>query len=285
MSSKKISDNKKEKFPIISVIIPTYNSSRTIEKCLQSIKTQTYPHIDIVVVDSQFYDKQEQDKCKKIITKYARYYQDGPERSIQRNRGIKEAKGEFILSIDQDMYLRPKVVEECFNTLTNGKYIALTIPEISIGEGFWTDCVALERYVTTYLENGLNECCRFFRKSDALKIDGYDPSIVGVEDSDFHYRISKLGKIGKIKEFIYHDEGNTKFWQRVKKKYYYSRAFKEYLKRYPEIAVNQFSPFKTAYLKHWKLFAKKPLISGGIVLLRGAEVSAGLLGMLTKTNK
>lgn len=270
------------KYPIITVVVSTHNSRRTIENCLQSIKKQTYPNIDLVVVDSLFYDKNEQKKCKNIITKYARYFEDGPERSIQRNRGIKEAKGEYILIVDQDMYLSPAVVAECYTILIGKKYIALTIPEISIGKGYWTQCVALDRYVRTYLEYGLNECCRFFKKSDALKINGYDPTIVGVEDSDFHYRIADKGRIGKIKSIIYHDEGRTVFSQRVKKKYYYSRAFKEYLKRRPGIAITQFSPFQTAYLKHWKILLQNPIATCGMIVLRSAEISAGLVGMLRK---
>lgn len=271
---------KDNSYPVISVIVPAYNSRRTIEKCLQSIKKQTYPKIDIVVVDGINYDQAEQEKCRKIIKKYARYFQDGPERSIQRNRGIKEAKGEYVLVIDQDMYLSPIVVEECYNTIIKNEYIALLIPEISIGIGYWTKCVALERYITTYLEEGMNECSRFFRKEDALRIGGYDITIVGVEDSDFHYRMKKEGKIGKIKNVIYHDEGKTSFFGRVKKKYYYSRAFRDYLKRYPKIAATQFFPFKKAYIKHWKLLLKNPTLTFGILFLRTAEVAAGFFGLL-----
>lgn len=266
--------------PLLSIVIPTYDSGRTIEKCLLSIKEQTYPNIEIIVVDSLYYDKDKQQKCKKIIKKYARYFQDGPERSVQRNRGIKEAKGEHILTIDQDMYLTKNVIKECYEKLTRENYIALTIPEISIGEGFWTKCVALERYVSTVLEEGMNECCRFFRKKDALAIGGYDTTIVGIEDSDFHYRMKAKGKIGKIKSYIYHDEGRTKFISRVKKKYYYSVAFREYLRRYPSVATKQFFPFKRAYLKHWTIFVRNPILTIGIIILRSAEVMAGFLGLV-----
>lgn len=269
----------KNKFPLITVVIPTYDSEKTIEKCLTSIKKQTYPNIETIVVDSLYYDKEKQNKCRRIIKKYAKYLQDGPERSIQRNRGIKEAKGKYILTIDQDMYLTEEVVKDCYETLTSKDYIALTIPEISIGEGFWTNCVAIERYVSTVLEEGMNECCRFFRKKDAIKIGCYDITIVGVEDSDFHYKMKAKGKIGKIKSYIYHDEGRTKFFSRVKKKYYYSIAFRKYLKRYPDIAVKQFFPFKKAYIKHWKIFVRNPITTVGIILLRGAEVMAGFLGL------
>ncbi|MGI8420232.1 MAG: glycosyltransferase family 2 protein [Candidatus Levyibacteriota bacterium] len=275
-------NQKQEKKPLITIAIATYDSGNTIEKCLKSIQKQTYPNLDIIVVDSKYYDKYKQEACKKIITKYARYFKDGPERSIQRNRGIKEAKGEYILIIDQDMYLSPNVAEDCLNTLLKNNCHAILIPEISIGEGYWTKCVALDRYVTTYLEDGKNECCRFFSKKDALVIGGYDPTIVGAEDADFHYRMSKLGYIKKIKSIIYHDEGVTKFSARVKKKYYYSKAFRRFVQRYPDAATAQFFPLKKAYFKHWKLFIKDPLVTLGIITLRTAEVSAGILGVMIK---
>ncbi|MEK7502694.1 MAG: glycosyltransferase [Patescibacteria group bacterium] len=270
------------KFPLITIVIPTYDSARTIEKCLLSIKKQTYPNIEIIAIDSLYYDNDNQNRCRRIIKKYARYLQDGPERSIQRNRGIKEARGGLILTIDQDMYLTKDVVKDCYETLKNNNYIALNIPEISIGEGFWTKCVATERYVSNVLEDGMNECCRFFRKKDAIAIGGYDITIVGVEDSDFHYKMQARGRIGKIKSIIYHDEGKTLFFGRIKKKYYYSKAFRKYLKRYPDIAAKQFFPFKKAYIKHWKIFAKNPVITVGIIILRSAEVMAGFLGLILK---
>ncbi len=276
---------KKNKFPLISVIIPTYDSGRTIRRCLSSLKKQTYKNLEIIVVDSPYYSGANREKCKKIIKKYAKYIVDGPERSIQRNRGIEEARGKFILTIDQDMYLTKNVIRECFNVYKKEKVIALTIPEISIGKGYWTKCVALERYVNDVLENGMNECCRFFKKKDALKIGGYDKSIVGVEDSDFHYKMLKMGKIGKVKSIIYHDEGKTSFFLRVRKKFYYSKAFRKYLKRYPGIATKQFFPIKKSYFKHWKIFVRRPHITVGIIILRSSEVIAGGLGLFLKRSE
>lgn len=267
-----------KKLPLISAVIATFDSERTIEKCLQSIKNQTYEPLEIIVVDSRFYDKKRQERCRKIVKKYARLFVDGPERSIQRNRGIKEARGEYILIIDQDMYLTPKVVQECYEKIGNN--IALTIPEISIGEGYWAQCVSLERYVSTYLERGLNECCRFFRKKDSLAIGGYDPKVVGVEDADFHYKMRQKGRIGKIKHYIEHDEGTVRFFSRLKKMYYYSQSSKSYIKRYSFFALIQFFPIKRAYFKHWRVLLKKPPIAGGMFILRAAETIALFLGFL-----
>lgn len=271
-----------QNLPLITVTVATYNSRRTIERCLQCVKAQTYPNIELIVVDALRYNPEEMKQCKEIMERYGAYLQDGPERSIQRNRGMAEAHGEFILILDQDMYLQPGVIQECYETLTRGNFVALNIPEISIGQGFWTKCVALERYVSVYLEEGLNECARFFRKADADKVGGYDPMIVGAEDSDFHYRLKQLGPIGKIKAYASHDEGQTLFWGRVKKKFYYSAAFREYLRRRPSIATRQFFPLKPAYFKHPLVMVRQPLVTIGMFVLRGAEVAAGALGLVFK---
>ena len=271
-----------QNYPLVTVTVATYRSQPFIEKCLQSIRAQTYPNIEIIVVDALNYPEAEQKKCKEIIEKYAVYFQDGPERSIQRNRGMKEAKGEYIYFLDQDMYLKSDVVGECVELMVEEKVSGLVIPEISIGEGFWTKCVALDRYVNNFLEDGLNSCARFFRTQDMRNIGGYDPNIVGAEDSDVHYRIKALGKIEKTKAFVYHDERITRFWNRVQKKYYYSFAFREYLKRRPATAIAQFSPFKMGYFKHPVVLLRQPLVTTGMFVLRGAEVCAGLFGLFLK---
>lgn len=267
-------DNKITK--LVSVVIPTYKPERTILESIDSIRQQTYQNIEIIVVDSNR-SPMEKSVLKKL--QGVRVITDGPERSIQRNRGMNEAKGEYILMVDQDMYLSKHVISECVVLIKRG-YHALTIPEISVGEGFWAQCVALERYVNTYLERGQNECCRFFLRKDGLSVGGYDPEIVGAEDADFHMKLSRRGKIGKIRDHIVHDEGRVTFLSRVQKKYYYSKAFRLFLRRYPAEASKQFSPIKLTYFRHWKLFLSRPVVTAGVIMLRSAEVGAGVMGLL-----
>ena len=268
---------KSEKYPLVSVVIAVYDPVRTIQRCIESILKQTYKNVEIIIVDAKEFP-QEQKNYLPFVKKHCRYFIDGPERCRQRNRGIKEAKGEYVFVVDQDMYLTSKVIQDCCENIKNN--IAMIIPEVSIGEGFWTECVAFDRHITTFLERGLNESCRFFKKNEGIIVGGYDPEMVGTEDSDFHYRMKKRGTIGRVKEFLYHDEGKTTFFGRIKKKYYYSRAFRKYLKRYPEVAKEQFFPIKTAYIKHFDLVLKHPLLTGGTILLRAGEVFAGTLGIL-----
>jgi len=114
-SENKGNKEKQRDLPLISVIIATYRSQKTIESCIRSLLDQSYPNVEVIIVDARNYDVKEKELCKKIIKKYpVKYFEDGPERSIQRNRGIKEAKGGYILILDQDMYLSNDVINECF---------------------------------------------------------------------------------------------------------------------------------------------------------------------------
>ena len=81
------------KKPLLSVIVPTKNSERFLERCLKSIKSQTYKNLEIIVVDNN-----SNDKTKEIAEKYTKLvFNKGPERSAQRNFGVLKSKGEFVL--------------------------------------------------------------------------------------------------------------------------------------------------------------------------------------------
>ena len=121
------------KLPIISVVITTHNTPEIIIDCITSVKNQTYSNIEIIVVDDVLI---KENIYRKFIEKNARYFQDGPERSIKENRGVQEANGEFILIVDQDMKLSPNIIESCYNKLLQANLIGVEIIELSLGEGF-----------------------------------------------------------------------------------------------------------------------------------------------------
>jgi len=77
---------------IVSVVIPTYNSEKTLEKCLKSIGEQTYGNIEIIAVD-----KFSEDETVEIAKSYgARVIQDYGERTRAKNIGLKISALTFI---------------------------------------------------------------------------------------------------------------------------------------------------------------------------------------------
>lgn len=260
---------------LVSVIIPTKNSEKTLGKCLESVKNQSYKNIEIIVVDNN-----STDKTLETARKYAdKFFQKGPERSSQRNYGAKMAKGKYYLFIDSDMELTKKVVEECI-TVSNEKDIwGVIIPEISIGEGFWAECKALEK--RCYIGDETIEAARFFKKETFSKIGCYDENMIASEDWDLHQRVKNKGyKITRINSFIEHNEGSLSLLNSIRKKYYYGKTISKYIAKHPKNAKKQFTLFRPAFIKNWKILLKDPIHTIGLFIMKISEFGAGGLGYL-----
>jgi len=86
----------------VSVVIPTYNRAHMICQTIDSVLAQTQPVGEIILVDDGSTDNTEEalGSYSRYITKYIKQPNAGP--AAARNRGIKEAKGEFIAFLDSD---------------------------------------------------------------------------------------------------------------------------------------------------------------------------------------
>lgn len=211
----------------VSLIITTKNEDRHIENCLKAVRNQIYPHdkIEIIVVDNNSLDQ-----TKKIAYKYTdKIYNFGPERSAQRNYGIEQAQGEYILYLDADMILSQRVIAECVEKCKKERYVALYIPEKITGDGFWIKVRDFER---SFYDATAIDCVRFVKKDEFLKIGGFDETLTGPEDWDFDRRIKKNGKVDIIKSPLYHNEGRFNLKKYLYKKSYYSRSLDKYIKKW-----------------------------------------------------
>ena len=266
------------KKPKVSVIITTKNEERVIDNLLKTLKKQTYKPFEIILVDNN-----STDKTKEIAKKYTKLvFNKGPERSLQRNFGVKKASGKYVLILDADMELEPEVIEECVAEIESDREIkAVVIPEKSFGEGFWAKCKALER--SCYLGDELIEAARFFEKKTFLEFGGYDEKITGPEDWDLPQRIKKKYKIGRIKSFIHHNEGKLSLLRTMRKKYYYAQKFAPYFKKHPQIAPLQANLlFRPAFFRNWRVLLRSPILTLGMFFMRACEMLAGGFGYLTK---
>lgn len=261
--------------PLVSVIVPTMNSQKHIKFCLDGLMSQTYGRIEIIVVDS--YSK---DRTAEIVSEYPAklLFCDGI-RSEARNIGACSSKGEFLLSVDSDMRLVPNVISECVDAIGDS-YDAIVIPEISIGEGFWAGCKALEK--RCYVGDDLIEASRFFRKTIFEKVGGYDPELEAGEDWDIHERIRAVGgRINRVGSVVEHDEGNLSLRTTVSRKYGYGKTMKRYISKHPERAKRQLSIFRPAFFNSWHKLADDPIHAIGLFVVKTCEFVASNLASIS----
>lgn len=108
----------------LSIVIPNYNSSHYIERCINSILNQTYTNYEIIVVDDISTDDSV-DIIKKLLRPQDKLIINKSKRlnGGTRNVGIMEATGDYILCIDcDDYFIDNKVFEDIVNKL-NGEDI------------------------------------------------------------------------------------------------------------------------------------------------------------------
>jgi len=97
---------------LVSVIIPTYNSEKTILRCLDSVFKQTYQNYEIVICDDKSTDNTRE--VLKIITdpRVSVYYLfENSGSAVARNTAMQNAKGEFFAFLDSDDEWYPKKLE------------------------------------------------------------------------------------------------------------------------------------------------------------------------------
>lgn len=267
----------------VSVIVTTKNEIKNIESCLKSISLQSYKNIEIIVIDNN-----STDGTKEIARRYTPLvFNKGPERSAQRNFGAEKARGEFLLFLDADMILSPKVVEECVKIAQKSKIKVespsmggIVIPEKSIGKGYWTKCKALER--SCYLGDSKLEAARFFKRNVFWEFKGYDEGITGPEDWDLPQRVGKKYQIKRINSFIFHNEGKISLFNLLKKKYYYGFKASTYLSKHPvSSTVGQIIYLlRPAFYRNWRKLYKNPALTAGMIIMLFMEQIAGFAGFI-----
>lgn len=259
----------------VSCIVPTRNSADTLAACLQSLRAQTHPDVETIVVDNR-----SSDATPQIGRELADVFLEaGPERSAQRNAGARAATGDHLFFIDSDMSLEPEVVAQAVAQVEGGAN-GVVVPEISFGDGFWSRVKALER--SCYLGDETIEASRYLPRSVFDAIGGYDEDIVaGPEDWDLHERIRALGgPMGRTEAFIHHDEGHLRLTETMATKFYYGRATAAYLRKHPARARAQLTVARPAFLRHWRRLARRPGLGGAVIVMKVLELGSGAAGLL-----
>ena len=233
---------------LVSVIIPFYNDDLYVEKAVKSIQSQTYKNIEIIIIDDGSNQKAKTvlEQFNQENTQILTQKNSGP--SAARNKGIRKAKGDYILTLDADDFFEPTFVEKAILILINNPKIGMVTcwSKNFNSKGITSRLKPLGDKVTSYF---LNEpfllASLLFRKQCWLDVDGYDELMrEGYEDWEYNISISKKGwKSHVIEEFLFNyreKENSRNFLAKNKndvqlKKYIFSK--------HKDICVKDFDVF------------------------------------------
>lgn len=100
--------------PLISIVVPVYNVKQFLTKCLNSIISQTYSNLEIIVVDDGSTDGSATicDDYAKKDKRISVIHKENGGLASARNAGIDVAKGTYIGFVDSDDYIEPYMYEK-----------------------------------------------------------------------------------------------------------------------------------------------------------------------------
>ena len=103
----------------VSVILPIYNCEQFLDKCIESVATQTYKNLEIICVNDGSTDES-LSICEKWKQKDGRIIivnKDNGGLSSARNEGLKRVSGELVCFVDADDYLESSMIEKLYNNM------------------------------------------------------------------------------------------------------------------------------------------------------------------------
>lgn len=109
--------------PCISVIVPVYNTEKYLKDCINSILTQTFNDLELILIDDGSTDNSGVicDEYAKLDARVRVFHQENRGVSTARNVGIDNALGEYITFVDADDYIVNNALEILYNDIVNNK--------------------------------------------------------------------------------------------------------------------------------------------------------------------
>jgi len=260
---------------LISVIIPTINRPDNLQRAIKTVFNQIYQNIEIIVVDDSNKENLQLNKqhiklfsdprIKHMICKD----KSGPSFAI--NKGIKEAKGNFIaLLYDTDEWLTNKL-EKQLKVMLDNPNIGLIVCH-SLDKRFKKEIISQPKETITYTDLlksfHLSSTSSYFVKKDAIeKIHGFDTELQFEEEYDLAIRLSKYHNIKTVPEVLVIrnalDERVKRQWNKKVRSVLtiYKKHYKEYkILGTPSMLFNHFKAigllftFFFAFIFHNKVY-------------------------------
>jgi glycosyltransferase involved in cell wall biosynthesis len=193
--------------PLVSVIIPCYNSGKTLDRTLNSIFEQSWSRIEIILVNDGSSDELTLQKLESVLklTNVTVINQQNLGLSAARNTGINNATGEFVLPLDSDDWLDNRAIQIMVEAALSMNSSAVIYSDIQVEGVKSRKKQTFNNYFEQLFSNQLPYCMLIPIK--IFQTNGlYDVSLRnGLEDWEFNIRLFVNGvRYLKISEPLFH---------------------------------------------------------------------------------
>jgi glycosyltransferase involved in cell wall biosynthesis len=249
--------------PTVSVIIPTYNHRASVLETLESVFRQTFTDYEVIVVNDGSPDDTATILKPLVESGRIRYFeQANAGQAVARNRGIAEARGEFIALLDDDdLWPEDKLAWQVESLKADTNAIMVCGYSDSFGKKTGERSPGKNSDVNETLDlifpgNRIRSPGQtIIRKNAILALNGFDSKIWGADDWDLYFRLITLGSIIYIHRLALHYRLHL---LNASRNYYrmYHNCFKLYSKHISNSAHPQIQRRRTEFRETIRVYSR-----------------------------
>jgi len=192
---------------LVSIIITAHNYGRFLDKCINSVLSQTYTNIQIIVVDDG-----STDNTQEVLRKYSSKIEkiivlDGVGVGKASKIGVSESTGELFLRVDADDWLEVTMIERLLTAYLSNASCKAVYPGYYLFDSH-NDCKVITQNISSPLsklyEHTPLGSCALISRSAYEQIGGYNDELRYEEDYDFWHRFVIENKILHLQEPLFY---------------------------------------------------------------------------------
>ena len=195
-------------FPLVTIVLPTYNRATRLRKALQSCLDQTYRNLEVLVVDDG-----STDDTPAVVAEFQRtdprlryHRQANRKLPAALNSGFALSRGEYLTWTSDDNAFHRNAIEVMARELDQRPDVGFVYCDYEVvdGEGHPLHRVHL-RDPEALQEYNCVRCCFLYRRAVYEQVGDYDARWLLVEDYDYWLRVSKSFKMAHLPEVSPYD--------------------------------------------------------------------------------
>ncbi len=204
----------------VSVIVPVFNTSSYLSRCIDSIINQTYRDIEIILIDDGSTDDSAE-ICKEyasIDSRIKYFFQENSGPDYARKRGLDYAKGEYLVFVDSDDFIAPNMIEALvkYSMKEKCEVVCSQYARINAKGNIWYDDNRLlgEKVIITDIEDKFKHyfetrlitgsyCSKLFKRELLEHYRFINDSVIGEDISFILYIIQVCSRICIVSDVLY----------------------------------------------------------------------------------
>ncbi|WP_028130331.1 glycosyltransferase [Selenomonas sp. AE3005] len=195
--------------PLISVIVPVYNTDKYLTRCIKSLLRQTYPNLEIVIINDGSEDNSGE-ICNMFSDKYTNirvYHQENKGQAIARNYGLDKCQGEYVGFVDSDDYIACDMYEYLYGLIIDNAADCASISFTFTTSDFpkkikqketinvWSGQEILEKHLLEAMATGSHSVCRCLFKRSVLSKVRFPNGII---NEDIPFKFAALSNVKRM---------------------------------------------------------------------------------------